>query len=145
MSDRLHPDLEPIDTSPRAKGATKIAWLAAGWLLFGVGVVGVVVPGLPTTGPMLLALWCFARGSERLHRWLLHHPTFGPPLRRWKNYRTLSLRSKVTAIVMMAASLAYVVWLSPLPRWWDFSIGALIVVGMGVVLRLPHRTGDDQG
>ena len=117
----------------------RLLWLAAGWACFAVGVVGVALPGIPTTGPMLMALWCFARGSPRLHDWLLNHRVFGPPLRRWKQHRMIPLRAKVLAVSMMLASFAYVSLLSPLPIWAVALVGALIAVGLVVVLRLPHR------
>ena len=129
------------DSSPppgRVAPPAKLAWIAAGWLFVAVGIIGIVVPGLPTTGPMLIALACFARGSERLHRWLLNHAVFGPPIHRWHAHRTISIRDKIVAITMMLGSLAYVVWLSPLPHWATILIGCLIAVGMVVVLRVPH-------
>ena len=110
----------------------------------GVGAVGVVVPGLPTTGPMLLALACFARGSERVHRWLLNHPVFGPPIHRWQEHRVISLRAKILAIPMMVGSFAGVVWLSSLPSWAVILIGCLIAVGIVVVLRVPHATVENE-
>lgn len=125
-------------TLPRRR-VVRLAWLAAGWLCFGVGLVGVAVPGLPTTGPLLLALACFARGSDRLHQWLLHHRVFGPPLQRWRKHRTIPLRAKVVAVSMMVASFAYVSLLSSLPTWAVVAVGVLVVVGATVVLRLPHR------
>ena len=132
-------DFPPEPARRPRRGVARLAWLAAGWSLFGIGAVGVVVPGLPTTGPMLLALACFARGSERLHRWLLHHRVFGPPLRHWQTHRTMPIRAKVTAVAMMAASFAYVALLSPLPPWGVIAVGVLIVIGMGVVLSIPHQ------
>lgn len=52
--------------------------MALGWLAFATGIVGIVLPLLPTTPFMLLAAALFARSSPRFHRWLLTHPWFGP-------------------------------------------------------------------
>lgn len=132
------PALPGDDSATLARSpAARLAWLGAGWILFGVGVVGVVLPGLPTVGPMLMALACFARGSRRVHDWLWNHPTFGPPLRRWRETGTISRRSQATALLMMLGSLALVVWLTSLPTWGKGGIAALIGVGMIVVVRLP--------
>ena len=127
-------------TAQRISRSARLAWLAAGWICFGVGAIGVVVPGLPTTGPMLLALACFARGSKRVHQWLLNHPVFGPPIHQWYEHRVISIRAKVLAISMMLASFGYVAWLSPLPQWAVVTIGCLIGIGMVVVLCVPHQT-----
>ena len=115
------------------------AWLAAGWFCFTVAVIGIALPGLPTTGPLLLALACFARGSERVHSWLLNHSVFGPPLRRWQEQRIIPLRAKITAVTMMVLSFAYVALLAPLPTSVVILVGVLIVVGISVVLWFPHR------
>ncbi len=138
MTASLDPNLDPPAKRERGRVA-KLSWLAVGWILFGVGLVGVVVPGLPTTGPMLLALACFARGSDRIHDWLLHHKWFGPPLQHWRKHRVIPIRGKVLAVSMMGASLAYVALASSLAPWAVMSIGGLIVVGATVVLCLPHR------
>lgn len=122
----------------------KILWLTAGWLCFAVGVIGVVLPGLPTTGPMLMALACFSKGSEKLRNWLLDHPTFGPPLRRWNETHTIPIQAKVTAIAMMFGSMAMVCMLTPLPAWGKLAANGLILVGMIVVLRVPHATNKPQ-
>lgn len=130
----------PIHTrmSPGAR-TRRIAWLAAGWACFAFGAIGAVLPGIPTTGPMLLALACFAKGSPRLHAWLLNHRVFGPPLQRWQRDRMIPLKAKVLAVSMMSASLAYVALWSPLPPWAVVAVAVLIAIGATVVLRLPHR------
>ena len=79
-----------------------------GWGFFALGALGVFLPVLPTTPFMLLALWAFARSSERFHQWLYHHRLFGPPLQRWEEYRVIPRGAKVFALSMMAVSLFYV-------------------------------------
>ena len=119
--------------------ARKALWFAAGWICFGVGAIGVALPGIPTTGPMILALACFARSSRRFHDWLYHHRLFGPPLQRWKRDRIIPLRAKILALGMMSLSLLYVVVFSPLPGWAVAATALLIGVGAVFNLRCPHQ------
>lgn len=67
----------------------------------GLGVLGIALPLLPTTPFLLLAALCFSRGSERIHQWLLSHPTLGPPILDWQNKRAIARRTKVVASISM--------------------------------------------
>lgn len=80
----------------------RAAWMTLGLVLVGIGIVGIVVPLLPTVDFMLLALPCFARSSPRLEAWLLGHPRFGPPLRAWRHERAVPRHVKFMAIGGMA-------------------------------------------
>ena len=80
-------------------------WLAVGAGFLGLGLVGVVLPVVPTTPFLLIAAACFARSSPRLHGWLLGHPLFGPPIRDWQAYGAIRPRAKAMALGSMAAVL----------------------------------------
>ena len=84
----------------------RIMWNMAGGLSFSAGVIGAFLPIVPTVPFMLLAAFCFARGSNRFHRWLVDHPRFGPPIRDWQDRGVIRPRAKMAALVAMAASLA---------------------------------------
>lgn len=69
-----------------------------------LGVVGIFVPLLPTTPFILLAAACFARGSERIHDWLLQHPVSGPLIADWYQHRSIRPRVKHFAYVLTVLS-----------------------------------------
>lgn len=77
----------------------RILWVILGSLCVALGTVGIAVPLLPTVPFMLLAAFCFARSSERLHNWLLSHPRFGLLIEDWRARGAISQRSKSTATV----------------------------------------------
>ncbi|MBT9385705.1 YbaN family protein [Pseudooceanicola sp. CBS1P-1] len=79
----------------------RVFWLISGLLSLGFGLLGVVLPLLPTVPFMLLAAFCFSRSSERLHAWLLSHPSFGPAIQDWRDHRAISLKAKRLATVMV--------------------------------------------
>lgn len=70
-----------------------------------LGILGIFLPLLPTTPFLLLASACFARGSTRLHGWLLSHRVFGEYLRNFEAGRGIPLKAKVVATIMLWASL----------------------------------------
>ena len=83
----------------------KPLYIAAGVLALLLGILGLFLPLLPTTPFLLLASWCFARGSQRLHRWLLSHRVFGEYLRNFEAGRGIPLKAKILATVMLWGSL----------------------------------------
>ncbi|MEM7268069.1 MAG: YbaN family protein [Pseudomonadota bacterium] len=84
----------------------RLFWLGLGWLAVGLGAIGAVLPLLPTVPFLLLAAFCFARSSDRFHKWLVEHPRFGPPIQDWRERGAIRRRVKWMATASMAASLA---------------------------------------
>lgn len=62
----------------------KIIWASCGLLSLCLGIIGILLPLLPTVPFLLLAAFCFARSSPALHKWLIEHPTLGPPIMDWQ-------------------------------------------------------------
>jgi len=119
-----------------AENAMRVLWLGLGGLFLGLGLLGVVLPVLPTTPFLLLAAGCFARSSPRLHRWLLGHPVFGPPIRNWEENGAISRRAKRLAAGSMVAVLVVSVGLG-LPWKVLLAQAVLIAIGAGFVLTRP--------
>ncbi|MGB8622940.1 MAG: YbaN family protein [Paracoccaceae bacterium] len=82
----------------------RLLWLFAGLVSIGLGMVGAVLPLLPTVPFLLLAAFFFARSSERLHNWLLTHPSFGAPIIDWQERGAISRRAKWIASLSMVAA-----------------------------------------
>ena len=114
-------------------------YLLLGWSFFGLGAVGAVVPGLPTTLFMLLALWAFSKSSQRFHDWLYAHPNFGPPLQQWRNYRVIPLKAKLLAVTMMTLSFTYLFFFTTINAWILLLIALIMLYGTAFILSKPSR------
>ncbi|HEY0919820.1 YbaN family protein [Devosia sp.] len=91
-------------------------WIAVGLVATGLGVAGIFLPLLPTTPFLLLASFAFARGSPRLHAWLVAHPRLGPVILEWQRHGAIRRRVKVVALGAMALSL-FVTWMLGFAFW----------------------------
>jgi uncharacterized membrane protein YbaN (DUF454 family) len=105
----------------------RLGLLACGWLAVALGSIGIVVPGLPTTGFFILAAACFARSSPRFERWVLDLPGVGPMVRDHRAGLGMPRRAKFLAIGMMltACTLSALALGSP--------VAASVVLGAGAV------------
>ena len=83
----------------------KAFWLTLGVLLVGVAYLGVLIPGLPWSTPILGATFCFAKSSPRFHAWIMNHPKFGPFIKNWSTYRVYPTAAKYLMVAVMASSL----------------------------------------
>jgi uncharacterized protein len=83
-----------------------LGWRALALGCVALGLLGIVLPGLPTVPFLLLAAWAGGRGWPALEAWLLDHPRHGPPIRRWRERGAVPRRAKWTASAMMLASTA---------------------------------------
>lgn len=83
-------------------------FLSLGWVFVLLGAIGAVLPLLPTTPFLILALACFAENSPRFHNMLLQHKWFGPPLRQWEETHTMrrSVKKKVYILIVITFSLS---------------------------------------
>ncbi len=101
-----------------------------------LGIVGVVLPVLPTTPFILLAAYCFARGSNRFHQWITTHRTFGPMIVRY-HIEGVPPRTKIVAISLAAVSMSVSAYAINMPLLYPLFAGIWLVTGV-IILRLPY-------
>lgn len=91
-------------------------WLLGGLISVALGAIGIFLPLLPTVPFLLLATFCFARSSERLHTWLITHKTLGPPILDWQEKGAISRRAKWAASLSIGAvfTLSLILGVKPL-------------------------------
>ena len=111
-----------------------------GLLALALAVLGVLLPGLPTTPFVLLAAACFAKASPRMHHWLLNQRHLGPMVRDWEAHRSLPLRIKWLASGLMASMVCLSAWQLTHKPWAALTVLALGLVGGWVIWRrIPTR------
>lgn len=103
-------------------------WIALAYAALGLGLLGVVLPGLPTTPFVLVAAWAAARGSRRLHVWLLAHRLFGPMVRDWQARGAVSRPAKRAALATMGLCAVLLLLVVPAPWLAALGIACMVVV-----------------
>lgn len=87
--------------------------IALGSICVVLGALGVIVPLLPTVPFLLVAAWCYAGSSARLHHWLLHQRVLGPHLRRYQERHAISRAVRRGCLMMLWVSLGISAMLVP--------------------------------
>ena len=136
LGDGVHAGAAPTPHPSRV--VRGLLWLA-GSVSLALGIIGVVVPGLPTTPFVLLAAACYAKASPRLHAWLLNHRWTGPMLRDWESDRSLTRRNKAIAVGSMLLMVSFSIWSFRGRVIAQLVLLALGAIGAWVVLRIPTR------
>ena len=113
-------------------------YLILGVVFFFTGLVGVVLPILPTTPFMILAAGCFAKSSPRFHQALLNNRWIGQDLQRWEREHTMLRITKIRAtwviVVMFTISIAVLMG----KLWLQFMLIGIAVILLFFLWRVPE-------
>lgn len=117
-------------------------YTAFGFLFIALGLIGAVLPLLPTTPFILLAAACFSKSSARWHSWLLNNKFFGPCIYRWESQRCVNCKTKVISllsmVVMGSASLGF----ASHSVYFKIAGGTLMLVGALCIVRINTCSSD---
>lgn len=101
----------------------------------GLGIIGILVPLLPTTPFLLLAATCFMHGSETLHRWLHENRLFGKHLTHYRNREGMAKSAKIVTLILLWTGLTFsAVFVKHHSAWWIWAL--LLAVGVGVTTHI---------
>ncbi|EJB8465263.1 YbaN family protein [Acinetobacter baumannii] len=107
-----------------------------------LGIIGAILPGMPTTVFLILAAWAASKGWPQMYAWLLNHPTYGPTLRDWRVNGTVPRKAKWIATIMMTASGILMLFTSA-PFWVKvFTDTTMLVVAIWLWLRPEPKLKD---
>jgi uncharacterized protein len=128
---RLHEPQTYLDHAAR--------WMliASGLICVGLGALGILLPGLPTTPFLLLAAYCFARSSEHFHGWLLNHRWLGSYVRNFEEGRGMTRAAKASTLLVMWLSFGVTIVFFVPVVWGQVAMMLLAVAVSIYLLRLP--------
>lgn len=123
------------ETNVTKNPALRIIWMVLGFLFTGIGFLGYILPGLPGTVFILIAVYFFARSSPRFYNWLMNNPMFGSLIRDWRAGLGIPMRAKIMAVSLITLTIGFSVWRIPL-----VSIKLIVLLcGLGVSTYLLTR------
>jgi uncharacterized membrane protein YbaN (DUF454 family) len=96
-------------------------------------VLGVFLPVLPATPFLLLAAFCYRRGSERFYHWLVKRSLFSEYMQNYREGKVVPLRQKLLSISLLWLTIGTTLWLA-VTAWWLKAL--LILVAAGVTVHL---------
>ena len=124
-------------TMPTVRPWLRPVYLLLGLVSIAVALIGIFLPLIPTTGPVLLAAFFFARSSDRLHGWLLSHKRFGPFIRNFQDGRGIPLRGKIIAVSAMSLAFGYATFFVLSNLWAQIAFLAVGAWAIWYVLHFP--------
>jgi hypothetical protein len=122
------------------RGVWRIVYISLAGVSFVLGMVGIVLPGLPTTPFLLLTSYLLTRSSPRMQRRLLANSLVGPILSQWQQRRAIELHVKIKAIALIGVVMALLICFSSMPPAFLATVLAFNCVGILVIYRLPTVT-----
>ena len=120
----------------------RILLIVCGTIATTLGVIGIIVPLLPTTPFLLLAAACYARSSERFYNWLLNNRLFGRYVKDYIERRGISLKAKVFTLVLLWVTITCSAILATDTTWIRillFAIAAAVTIHILLIKTLKDR------
>ena len=132
---------EPLPQPPRdvpdpdkvalRRRLAELAWRALALVSLGLGLVGVVLPVVPTVPFLIASAWAASKGWPAFEIWLLNHRLFGPPIVQWRQRGAIPRRIKWLSCTMMATSAIGMQFVPQIPQWLRIAIPlAMLAVGI---------------
>lgn len=114
-------------------GPLRAVYYIIGCLMIVLGVIGAILPIMPTVPFLLVASWCFARSSPRFHHWLHAHKVFGPPIKQWEDHGVISPFVKLLAVGGMSIGFCSFLFIAR-PALWLALCTALVLLLISVYI-----------
>ena len=132
-------DIHTVDLN-RSK-FSRIIWFMLGFTVMCIGLIGIVVPGLPTTPLMILAAACFAKSSQKFYDWIINNKMFGHHVKNYREGKGIPKKSKPIILGTMWTFVLFAVLIAipdSAPAVSKITTLVLAVIGTIFILRIPN-------
>ena len=114
--------------------------LLLGFIFVGLGFIGIIVPGMPTTVFMILAAACFAKSSPKFEQWILDLPGIGRLVQDHRDGLGMPQKSKAIAITMMVVAVTLSIIFAITSTLIQILVGGVGIIGVWYVgVRVPTK------
>jgi len=120
---------------------SRIVWFITGFTIMCIGIVGIVIPGLPTTPLMILAAACFAKSSQKFYDWIINNKMFGHHVKNYREGKGIPKKSKPIILGTMWVFVLFAVLIAipdSAPPVSKITTLVLAVIGTLFILRIPN-------
>lgn len=93
-----------IENQKKSSRILKVFFIISGFISLALGILGAVIPVLPTTPFMLLSAFLFSKSSNKFHQWLINHKIFGAIIRDYNKHKGIRMKYKVISVIMILIS-----------------------------------------
>jgi len=131
-------DIHIVDIN-RSK-LSRLFWFVIGFIIMSIGLVGIVIPGLPTTPLMILAAACFAKSSQKFYDWIIYNKMFGHHVKNYREGKGIPRKSKPVILGTMWTFVLVAVLIAipdSAPPVSKISTLVLAAIGTIFILRIP--------
>jgi uncharacterized membrane protein YbaN (DUF454 family) len=111
----------------------KAVYLLIGFFTLTLGIIGIVIPILPTTPFLLLSAGCFARSSEKFYNWLINNKILGAYIRNYREGTGMPVKIKALTISLLWVTILLSVFLFITINWIKY---LLIFIGIAVTIHI---------
>lgn len=117
----------------------RVLYVVLGFVFLALGIAGYLLPGLPGTVNLLVALWFFSMSNESMHRWMLTNRYFGRGLRDYKAGLGIPRMIKIIAVLAIVLSVGVSIFFA-IDAWWlRLTLAAVGAYGIWYILSRPTR------
>ncbi len=121
------------------KRSVRVLFSVLGFIFLALGIAGIFIPVLPTTINIIIAAYFFFRSNDRMYRWLIEHPRFGPALRDYRAGLGVPRKAKIYAIATIAVTFAVTMTIAVTSLWGRMIMAATAAAISAYILSRPTK------